>query len=303
MKNKFRKTDAESDSLIKKISKLQDSIVDEILLYLFENLEFTGNDIKTSVKNIGVVNSMSRVEDKIKRSLVADFFLDVLIGFESIFNATKEYFNDIEEKDFSTEFDKQTDFIFGLFGADRKKKEFFPGTPIANKGDMKEIYTSIRIQAMAAVSSGQSFKQFKEFLNANIKENGVNGTIGNHFMTIANTEYARFDRTASFKLAETLGYRAGIYQGGEILLTRDFCLERDGKVFDKTEIILFGTGKDTYGGYIDANGNFKGKWLAGNYNPYTDCGCYNCRHYWDWIPNALAIRLRPDIEPLFLIAA
>jgi hypothetical protein len=100
-----------------------------------------------------------------------------------------------------------------------------------------------------------------------------------------------------------MGYQCALYQGGIIATTRPFCKKRNGKVFTRDEIKLFGTSKDKFGGYErKGDGYFKGKYKSG-YNPLTDAGCYNCRHFYNWISNRLAIRLRPELKPILNKAA
>jgi hypothetical protein len=68
-------------------------------------------------------------------------------------------------------------------------------------------------------------------------------------------------------------------------------------VFTSDEIKLFGTSKDKYGGYEDKKtGYFQGKSKTDVYDPFTQCGGYNCRHTLNYISFALAKRMRPDLE-------
>lgn len=103
------------------------------------------------------------------------------------------------------------------------------------------------------------------------------------------------DRVLQTIVAEKLDLKAYLYQGGLIASSRAFCKVRNGKVFLAEEIKKFGTSKDTYGGYTNkAEGLFAGK--SEPYEPFSDCGGYNCRHGLNAVPNAVALRLRPDLE-------
>lgn len=83
---------------------------------------------------------------------------------------------------------------------------------------------------------------------------------------------------------------AGMYTGGLIDTSRDFCEIRNRKVFLRTEIEKFGTSEDKWGGYTDkANGMFNGKPKEG-YDPFTQRGGYRCRHHWSWLADEYAIR-------------
>lgn len=83
---------------------------------------------------------------------------------------------------------------------------------------------------------------------------------------------------------------AGMYTGGLIEGTRPFCKERNRKVFLRSEIVLFGTPEDKFGGYSNKSiGMFNGKPKAG-YDPFLQRGGYRCRHHWSWLANEYAIR-------------
>lgn len=104
------------------------------------------------------------------------------------------------------------------------------------------------------------------------------------------------DRISQDQFSTKLGFQAAIYTGGVIASSRPFCRERNGKVFLKKEIALFGSDKDKYGGYSNkASGAFAGKPKSG-YNPFADLGGYNCRHFLSYISNAEALRQRPDLK-------
>ncbi|KAA9333394.1 hypothetical protein F0P96_10520 [Hymenobacter busanensis] len=107
--------------------------------------------------------------------------------------------------------------------------------------------------------------------------------------------YQRADRALQGLAAEELQLQAALYQGGLIDSSRPFCVARNGKVFLREEIARFGTAKDTYGGYSNKKaGEFHGK--NADYNPLTDAGGHNCRHGYHFIPNSVAMRLRPELK-------
>lgn len=103
------------------------------------------------------------------------------------------------------------------------------------------------------------------------------------------------DRETNTQFANDLQLNHAIYQGGLIKTSREFCEERNNKVFTREEILRFGTSRDKYGGYTNKSaGEFQGK--TKTYNPLTDIGGYNCRHFYSWISEELAIILRPDLK-------
>jgi hypothetical protein len=107
-------------------------------------------------------------------------------------------------------------------------------------------------------------------------------------------DFNRNDRALQQLSSDRLGLKAAIYQGGLIDSSRLFCMKRNGKCFVAFEIAKMGTKADAYGGYTNkAEGKFAGK--SDPYDPFTDCGGYKCRHGWHYVPNTIALRMRPDL--------
>ncbi|HEY3387541.1 MAG TPA: hypothetical protein VGK46_13585, partial [Saprospiraceae bacterium] len=107
--------------------------------------------------------------------------------------------------------------------------------------------------------------------------------------------YVKVDRFIGKKYATALELTYAIYQGGTIGTSREFCIERNNKVFSRDEIAAFGTPQDEFGGYTDkAAGEFQGK--TDPYEPFEDLGGYNCRHFLSFVSDELAFTLRPDLR-------
>jgi hypothetical protein len=94
-------------------------------------------------------------------------------------------------------------------------------------------------------------------------------------------EYAR-GLDDDFSKALKLNY--AIYAGGTIEDTREFCLARNGKVFNRETIL----------GWNEKPQNWQGR--KENNNILIDMGGYNCRHDFDWISYQLAKRIDKEIE-------
>lgn len=110
------------------------------------------------------------------------------------------------------------------------------------------------------------------------------GVIGNFQEMImqSGTKTEEYDRFISNEYSRAISLNYAIYQGGEIETTRQFCDDRNGRVFNREEILAWN------------NETWKGKKTP--HNIIIDCGGYNCRHYYDWISYELAKQLRPNIK-------
>lgn len=143
-----------------------------------------------------------------------------------------------------------------------------------------------KISTALSLALGQEtdLKSFKRIIRDTIKGNQNKlGVISNFQVMTMRTQSAmdQYDRFIQNEYSKSLKLNYAIYQGGEIETTREFCDERNGRVFKREEI-------------ADWNKlDWKGKKDA--HNIFIDCGGYNCRHYYDWISYELAVQLRPNI--------
>jgi hypothetical protein len=108
--------------------------------------------------------------------------------------------------------------------------------------------------------------------------------------------YNEADRVIQQAYSDVHFLDAGMYTGGLVENTRPFCKERNRHVFLRSEIALFGTPEDKFGGYSDKSiGMFNGKPKTG-YDPFTMCGGYRCRHHWSYLANEYAVRIDKTLE-------
>lgn len=156
-----------------------------------------------------------------------------------------------------------------------------------------DIYRKARLQILNAVFYKQTrLKAIDQINNLIVKDE----TLKRHFHTSIKDIYSQFDRSLHEKTAEATGYKYAIYQGGLISTSRKFCKVRNRKVFTLQEINKFGKSSDKFGGYTNkSSGMFAGK--NKNYNPLRDAGGHNCRHFYSYISEKLAFRMRPSLKP------
>lgn len=185
------------------------------------------------------------------------------------------------------------------------------------KKDKKKIYKKY---SNLQLDSKSFLKKIKKALLAKIgtefTRQIVNKTLTTVFDRFAmdtkagiQNDLLKIDREQSKELASKYKLNYVRYQGGRIKYSRDFCIERNGKVFHIEEMKKFGTPLDAFNGYTDKeNGVFNGKWKGAKlnvyyggsgYDPLTDLGCYNCIHFLDYLPRSRAIKIRPELELLY----
>lgn len=94
----------------------------------------------------------------------------------------------------------------------------------------------IRDQVMASVEVNATFSEMVEGLRASFTNGNVLGQIVNWTNQVASDRFAIADRSYAQAVDEENGIVFGTYFGGLIKDSRDFCVERAGKVFHRNEV-------------------------------------------------------------------
>jgi hypothetical protein len=131
-------------------------------------------------------------------------------------------------------------------------------------------------QSLAArVPMNQFKKGFRQlFLNP-----GKTGLLERHFERFTRDIFQQFDRSVQLQLAQELGLKHFIYAGTIMKKTRDFCEERNNKIYTIEEAQKWN------------QKNWKGK--IPDVNFFIQAGGYNCRHHLNFISEEIADRIAP----------
>jgi hypothetical protein len=167
--------------------------------------------------------------------------------------------------------------LLGLSEAGKLKPGGFLETLITNKA----VPAQLKKTALQAIVSKANVTDFADGMRETIvgdPDRGQRGLLKDAQKEGTDDVVATADRIIAETYRDNLGLRFAIYEGSIIKTTRQFCKEHAGKVYHVSEIEKFNPQE--------------AKPKA--YNPFTDLGGYNCRHFLNWISDALALRLRPD---------
>ena len=252
---------------INRVRNLQTNIYISLLEYLFDNLR-TDDDgvIRYNNSNISSIDRIDKfVSKKIEKKdqALKQFILRSI--FQIITSSVKEY-TSIDTKSIET-------------GQRTTKRLMDHATKkVEQLTDLQSVFAQFKQQATALLSrpDGISLAEMRELLE---KDFGDKGIISTQFNRWTYDIYSQYDRVAANEMRKSLGLKYAIYEGGEIETTREFCEERNRKVFSEEEILSW------------SELTWKGKPDIG-YNPIIDCGGYNCRHKLRWISTELALKLR-----------
>lgn len=275
----------------RKISALQRAFKNLIINYFTKNLLISDGVISNSTKNISTSRFIKRLqkdfanEDGFKtvKFLVKDLTkLNGLNGdyFKSIPQVKNTKISHIEQIVLKKMMQK--------LGFDLKKNQVVDNSFLDDLVKMDSVYNRVKAEALRSVVNKVPLSKFRQRIDELVEDKGL---IRRHFNTMSGDIYSQFERESSNQMRIGLKLQFAQYSGGTIGTTRDFCKERNNKIFHISEIENFGTDEDAFGGY-SSKPDFQGK--TDPYDPISDLGGYNCRHTLDWISDRMAVRRRPD---------
>jgi len=280
--------------LIKSAGSLQSKLLEIVFNEYIDKLDVEGGYIKNTKANKDRINALNKLFEKFSANEMIPVLNGMVSDFRDIHNLNIGYYSSINSKrveDVKNKVFEKLKVNLGITGKRLEKGGFLES--FVNDPTLRDKIKQITLRAIT--SETVTLKQYKESVKKLIQgTDKVDGGLVRHFKTFATDTYTLFDRQSNQVFAKELNLKYAIYAGGLIETSRPFCEHRNNKVFTTDEIALFGTSKDKYGGYENKKeGQFQGKPPA--YDPFTQCGGYNCRHTLNYISKQLAIRMRPEL--------
>lgn len=263
------------------VSQAQVNLYLKLLNDVMNKLEVDGDQIKNSSKNKRLLSSVDSVFNNFAATDGLRIVNNVINAVNKVIEFNAGYFS--EGKVITTTFDKAVkNQMKDWLGITEKGK-------VAPNGYLDKLIqdTTVRNQVkdltfknvISQAGFFETKKNLGEFINGNEEKAGA---LQKYYRNFAYDTVSVADRAVGIEYANKAGYEFAIYEGGLIKTSRSFCIERNGKVFHRSEIAKF---KPTQA-------------VPPNYNPFLDLGGYGCRHHLNWIANKVAFALRPDAKNL-----
>lgn len=282
------------NELYEHVGSAQQSLYQDIVEKFMDKLDIKDGKITNSAKNRSLLNGFDAIYNDFSNNDMAAVVARVMGGATKIMDFNTNYYTALTGKaqlaKVQPGVEQQLNQWLGI-GADGEG-----GTNgyIGTIGYSREVKEAVKNVVFKAVVSGQGYfdakKQLGEFLKGNndfvkgptgegsISKQLQLGYLRKYYRNFIYDTYSQIDRANQVIYADKLELQFAIYEGGIISTTREFCRERNGKVFHRSEIAKFDP--------LIAR--------PPNYNPFVDLGGFSCRHHLNWIPDSLAIRMRPD---------
>ncbi len=272
------------NNLKKNVSVAEKKLLSVIVDKFMDKLEVEGGKIVQNAKNIRLTTAL----DAIFNSFDKDINSKLINSYINDINGAKEintkYFAAFEPnkkkfKGIAVDVDDLIDARIGIKPNGKLAKGGFLDN--FNKdprllNDFKELVTK---GITGNISRTEMNSQVRRYI---VGAEGANGQLQKHYSNFIYDTYQQVDNLGSSNYAVALNMQSFIYSGGLIKTTRNFCCQRNGKVWTVKEAQKW------------QNLSFTGK--SNPYNPLINLGGYNCRHSTQYLSNITAAKRRSDLK-------
>lgn len=152
-----------------------------------------------------------------------------------------------------------------------------------------QVKSQIKNLSFREVVKGAGFQEFKKGLGDMITGNKERmGAFQQYYRNYSYDIFVQVDRTESTLFAKELDLKFFFYEGMIIDTSRDFCIERAGKLFSTEEAEK----------WIDdpwIKKAFEKKYIT-SYDPIVDMGLFGCRHSPRFVSKEVAEHIRPELK-------
>lgn len=246
------------------------------------SIETENGRIKYTAKNLGKVQTIYTLFRAIQRKYSDTMLGTVLKWAGRLFGLNEQYFETFTDPAENIR-DAARRLTLQRWGYNIGTRKLIPG------GYFESLFNSASVAQRAAslvnqaIAQNMPLAQFQKTFRQVFVGLPGQGMLERHWKTNSFDLYQRIDRTANLVYADKLGLGYAVYSGTLEQDSRPFCIARVNKVFSRPEI----KGWETL--------QFQGKPKIG-YDPFVDCGGFNCRHHLSWISDELAEKLRPELN-------
>jgi len=151
--------------------------------------------------------------------------------------------------------------------------------------DVKQIISK-------AVIGGKPVAKLHKELRQNIlSREDAPGLFRRHAGTLVHDAYAQFDRITNDEFRKRLKLQFGMYAGGLRETSRKFCIDRNGKIYHRSELKKFSEDKN-----LPLTKEEKEAGGPIGYDAAKDCGRFNCVHAFNWMSREIAAALGKKVS-------
>lgn len=270
-----------SERLEVQVKENEAILLREVLDKFVDNLDTKDGKIANTLRNKRLIASLDKIFQTFGREHGVAIASGIVSGVQEIFQFNKSYYSAFEDSaklvPINAEVQTTLNTWLGVGDGGKLVENGYLSTLIQDA----TVKNQIRDFMVRAVVGGSGLMETRQALKQTIVGDKQNaGALQKYYRNFVYDTFSQVDRTAAKITADKLKLRFAIYEGGLIETSRKFCKDKNGKVFSREEIADFDPKEAK----------------PPNYNPFTDLGGYGCRHHLNWIPDALAFILRPELK-------
>ena len=243
------------DQKLTKIKGIQRAFKLAVVAHLLTKLSVKDDNLKSTGSNFLAIAALEEVERQLFITHTQPFLIWMHKAAMRLLKANKDYFTGLRPQTVAAVETKINNRLGIKAGSTLRRGGF-----LSTLGNNSKSFASITGLATRAVTGQLPVCDLKKAINNFASGESIVRDMAEKAIDI----FPAIDRDTGNEFRQALGLRYAIYQGGVIKTSRPFCLERNDKVFTIDEIASW------------ANLEFTGK--SNPYNPFVDCGGYNCRH-------------------------
>jgi hypothetical protein len=226
----------------------------EELMALLLGLVIVDGIVVYNEKNMAILARTDKAFDSFSRKYQKGFFSSILSYLKRSNGFHREYFADMGFASSMPGFDAFYATIENYF---------------KRVGLLEPIRIQIKSYLFSAISSGRGLTDIREGLKNMLGFYGKSSILDRYYRGFVFDTVMQYDRVVANTHAESAGLKYFIYEGGLIETSREFCIKRDGLIFNKD--------------LVDDWASDPALPATPGYIPLVHFGSYNCRHWAKWI--------------------
>lgn len=283
-KRRIAEAEKAAKASAKAVRALQATAYSAVIDWFIGTIETENGRVKYTVGNLGKVSGLFRVLSRLQQQYQKTMLGDVLGWAGRLLGLNRDYFDTFEPAGKVESIDEAARRLtLQRWGYNTTTKSLIPGGYFESLFNNATVGQRVAGLVNQAITQKMPLAQFQKTFRQVFVGIPGQGMLERHWRTNSFDLYMRIDRTANLVYADRLGLDYAIYSGSLEKDSRPFCIARVNKVFSRPEIKSW------------ENLQFQGKPKVG-YDPFVDCGGFNCRHHLSWISDEIAAHLRPELK-------
>lgn len=264
------------------VRDLQNAGYTAVIDWTIGAIDTDGGKIKYTASNLSKVQGLYRVFAAFQAKFKGTMLGSVLDWTSEIIGLNNDYFESFAAPA-ETVAETARRLTLQRWGYNTGANSIIPGGYFESLFSNQQAAQKIAQLVNQAIIQKMPLKDFQKTFKQVFVGRPGEGMLERYWATNSFDLFQRIDRTANLVYADKLGLNHAIYSGTLEEDSRPFCIARVNKVFSRPEISKW------------SSLSFQGKPKIG-YDPFVDCGGFNCRHHLSWISEGVAFHLRPELK-------